>query len=208
MEVYLDLDGNPRFFDPADGSLYRSPLIDWLLVRMPQGTWFEGVKDENELGFRLLAHSRRPWETYTYLWREISLADAVDCFQMWGEPIPPTLTQDIQDQPQPGSGSATKTENVGKETKPPTTRKPMKEPSAKAIAAYRAVRWGKQKETSVAPMFGVNQSTISRWIDKVVEWLEAGNVLPDELAAPPSRPKTKTMDPRKLEQGPRRRGRA
>jgi len=175
---------------------------------MPQGTWFEGVKDENELGFRLLAHSRRPWETYTYFWREIFLADAVDCFQMWGQPIPPTLTQDIQDQPQPGSGSATKTENVDVEMKPPTPRKPMKEPFANAFAAYRAVKFGGKTETEVAELLKVNQSTISRWVNAVVKWIEAGNILPAELTAPPPRTKTNTMDPTKLEQGPRRRGRA
>ncbi len=111
------------------------------------------------------------------------------------------------DTPRP-KGKNNRPVNVGEESKPPTTRKSMKEPSANAFAAYRAVRMGGLKETSAAPMFGVNQSTISRWIDKVVEWLEAGNVLPDELAAPPPRPKPITMDPRKLEQGPRRRGRA
>jgi predicted DNA-binding protein (UPF0251 family) len=99
-------------------------------------------------------------------------------------------------------------EDVGEESKPPTTRKRMKEPAANAFAAYRAVKLAGLKQEDVGHRLGVGQSTISRWIDKVVEWLEGGNVLPDELAAQPPRPKPINMEPRKLEQGPRRRGRA
>ncbi len=95
-----------------------------------------------------------------------------------------------------------------REDKPPTTRKPMKEPSANAFAAYRAVILTGMKQEDLKGRFGVGQSTISRWVRDVGKWIEAGNVLPDEIAAPPPRPKTITMDPRKLERGPRRRGRA
>jgi len=97
---------------------------------------------------------------------------------------------------------------VGDESKLPTPRKSMKEPSANAFAAYRAVRLLGSKQEDVACRFVVEQSTISRWVRDVGKWIEAGNILPDELAAPPPRSKTITMDPRKLEQGPRRRGRA
>ncbi len=90
----------------------------------------------------------------------------------------------------------------------PPTRKPLKQPSANAIAAYRVVKFGGKTETDAAPMFGVVQSTICRWVQAVAKWVEAGNILPDELTALPPRPKKTTMDPRKLDRGPRRRGRA
>jgi len=102
----------------------------------------------------------------------------------------------------------TKPEDVGDGSKPPTTRKPMKEPSVNAFAAYRAVKLSDLKQEDVGRQLGVEQSTISRWVRDVGKWIEAGNVLPDELAAPPPRPKTFTMDPSKLERGPRRGRRA
>jgi hypothetical protein len=101
-----------------------------------------------------------------------------------------------------------KPEDPGNAAKVPTTRKPTKEPSANAFAAYRAVRFSDMKQEDVARKSGVKQSTISRWVRDVGKWVEAGNILPDELTAPPPRPKTTTMDPRKLEQGRRRPGRA
>jgi hypothetical protein len=78
----------------------------------------------------------------------------------------------------------------------------LKEPSKKAIDAYRAVMFLGQKQETVAPKFGVVQGTVSRWVKQVSSWIAAGNLLPN-LDAP--KPKTITMDPRKLEQGPPRR---
>ncbi len=77
----------------------------------------------------------------------------------------------------------------------------LDEPPQKAIDAYRAVRFLGQKQAKVAERFGVTQGTISRWMTQVAEFVKAGNVLPD--LEPPR--KAVTMDPRKLEQGPRRR---
>jgi hypothetical protein len=77
---------------------------------------------------------------------------------------------------------------------------PLDEPSRDAIAAYRATKILGQKQEHVARELGVNQGTISRWVRQTAEWIKAGNILPD-LDAP--RPETVTMDPRKLEQGPR-----
>jgi hypothetical protein len=81
-------------------------------------------------------------------------------------------------------------------------RGPFDEPPREAINAYRAVKLLGQRQREVAERFGVDQGTISRWLKRVKEWLEAGNILPD-LDAPT--PKTVAMDPRKLEQGPRQR---
>jgi transposase len=82
-----------------------------------------------------------------------------------------------------------------------STRMSYKEPSARAISAYRAVKMMGQKQEDVAPQFGVSQGTVSRWVKQVSEWIATGNILPD-LDVP--RRKAVTMDPRKLEQGPRR----
>jgi hypothetical protein len=73
-------------------------------------------------------------------------------------------------------------------------------PPCAAFAAYRATKILRQRQEDVAREFGVSQGTISRWVTQAAKWIKAGNILPD-LDAP--RPKTVTMDPRKLEQGPR-----
>jgi hypothetical protein len=86
--------------------------------------------------------------------------------------------------------------------------KPLKEPSRRAFAAYRLTMFGRDTtQTEAGEKLGVSQTTISNYVKAVGEWIAAGNVLPDELAAKPLRPKMITMDPGKLEQGPRRRGR-
>ena len=106
--------------------------------------------------------------------------------------------------PQPGS-AADPAPMKPAEIKP---TKQFKEPSARAFAAYRASKLGGKKQEDLVPMFGVTQGTISRWLQDVGRWIEAGNVLPEEMRVEPSRRKPDTMDPRKLEQGPQRRGRA
>jgi hypothetical protein len=78
----------------------------------------------------------------------------------------------------------------------------LDEPCRDAFTAYRATKVLGQRQEDVAKELVVNQGTISRWVAQVAKWIKVGNVLPD-LDAP--RPKTVTMDPRRLEQGPRRR---
>jgi DNA-binding transcriptional regulator YdaS (Cro superfamily) len=85
-------------------------------------------------------------------------------------------------------------------TKP---NKAMKEPSDRAFAAYRAVRIVGKDQTQVANLLGVNQSTVSRWVSLVADWIAAGNVLPDEMREEPPRHKPAAMDPSKLDQGSR-----
>jgi hypothetical protein len=103
--------------------------------------------------------------------------------------------------PQPrtpkASGKYARTRAPGK---PPRV---MKEPSAKAFATYRAVKIGGQNQKDVAERFGVNQSTVSRQVRDVAKWVEAGNVLPDEMRAEPSRGKPLAMDPGQLDKGSR-----
>ena len=47
----------------------------------------------------------------------------------------------------------------------------MKEPSANAFAAYRAVILTSMKQEDVGRRFGVEQSTISRWVRDVGKWI-------------------------------------
>jgi hypothetical protein len=90
--------------------------------------------------------------------------------------------------------------------KPPATT-PVREPSSRAFAAYRAVRMGGQKEATVANELAVSQATVSRDIEKVAAWVEAGNILPEDLRAARPRRKPMAMDPNKLAEGPRLDGR-
>jgi hypothetical protein len=104
-------------------------------------------------------------------------------------------------------------ENAGGDTSLRTPAAPsqrLKEPSDRAFAAYRLVKLGGRKQHEVAKELYVDQGTVSRWLTSVAEWIKAGNMLPDELRVEPSRRKPMTMDPSKLEQGPRldRKGRA
>jgi hypothetical protein len=94
----------------------------------------------------------------------------------------------------------------GEDTNPPPpaeTPKGLKEPSARAFAAYRLVKILGQSQADVEKTMGVDQSTVSRWVNSVGKWIEAGNVLPDEMRADPPRRKPTPMDPTKLDQGPR-----
>ncbi len=76
----------------------------------------------------------------------------------------------------------------------------MKQPSAQAIAIYRACTIGGMTQTELAKrsveLLGekVNQGTISRVVRKVKRYLEAGNVLPD-LAPPKRKPSITSSDP-------------
>jgi hypothetical protein len=97
--------------------------------------------------------------------------------------------------------------SVVKEKTPP---KP-KEPSVKAIQCYRLVviRGDSRTQENIAKeVYGKNgkQYQVSRAIESVKEWIKAGNVLPD-LTEP--KPKTYTVDPARLDRGPRKdKGRA
>jgi hypothetical protein len=77
-----------------------------------------------------------------------------------------------------------------------------RKPDKRAIDAYRAVTFGGMKQEEAAKRFKVVQGTISRWVTRVAEWVEAGNILPD-LGHDRPKPEIVSMDPRKLEQGPR-----
>jgi hypothetical protein len=99
-----------------------------------------------------------------------------------------------ENQPDSASGGAV-------ENKASRPKGRLDEPPQRAIDAYRAVKFAGKKQVDVARDFGVDQGTISRWLRNVAEWIAAGNILPDLDPLP----KTITMDPSKLEQGPRRR---
>lgn len=77
----------------------------------------------------------------------------------------------------------------------------LKEPSDKAIEAYRQL-FGGRNQKQVAQDFYVDQGTISRWKTGVAQWIAAGHVLPD----PPKPITTKPipMDPAQIDLGQRR----
>jgi hypothetical protein len=83
----------------------------------------------------------------------------------------------------------------------------LKEPSVDAFIAYRLyVATGmKQKELAERLVTElkrpVTQGTVSRWLNHVEEWIEAGNVLPD--MPKPSRRKPVSIDSKKIEMGAR-----
>jgi hypothetical protein len=86
-------------------------------------------------------------------------------------------------------------------------QRPMKQPSNDAFTAYRVwVATGIIQE-ELAEMLTkelkrpVHQGTVSRWIDQVKSWLEAGNVLPD--LSPPLNKKPTAIDPERIDLGER-----
>jgi transposase-like protein len=87
--------------------------------------------------------------------------------------------------------------------RPVDRRQDLKQPPNHAFAAYRAVKLAGQDQAEVARELGVHQSTISRWVVSVAKWIEAGKVLPAEMRVDPPRRKPMSMDPSKLDQGPR-----
>jgi hypothetical protein len=92
------------------------------------------------------------------------------------------------------------------------TETARKEPTADAIAAYRAfmVKGGTQRELAelltVQLQRPIRQGTVSRWISEVGAWVKAGNVLPD--LPTPQRRKPVPMDPERIDLGRNREGRA
>jgi hypothetical protein len=94
---------------------------------------------------------------------------------------------------------------IATSTEPPAVKpaRRAKEPHKRAMTAYRLLTLAGLKQEDVAQTFCVNQSTISRWRCQVAKWMEAGNVLPDEMRVDPVQRKPIAMDPSKLDQGPR-----
>jgi hypothetical protein len=112
-------------------------------------------------------------------------------------PKPPTT---------PAPAGATSVKPSGNEPPPPAPAgKPKKEPSNVAFAAYHLWKTAGLCQGVVARRLQeelhipVDQSKVSRWCKEVTKWLGAGNSLPC--------PRRISMDPRTLEQGPRRDGR-
>ncbi len=86
----------------------------------------------------------------------------------------------------------------------------LKEPSQDAFAAYRAQRVTGKPQTEIAEILTaelkrpISQGQVSRWINEVVPWMEAGNVLPD---LPGLKSKPTPMAPDKIDLGGRQDGR-
>jgi hypothetical protein len=93
-----------------------------------------------------------------------------------------------------------------------SSNRPIKQPSPDAIAAYRAQLTTGMNQKELAEMLSkelgrlVYQGTVSRWLNHVKTWIEAGNVLPDITKPLNTRPTA--MDPREIDLGPRQDGRA
>jgi hypothetical protein len=88
------------------------------------------------------------------------------------------------------------------------TGKSRRQPSKDAFTAYRAWLATGKNQTELAELLTkewkrpVYQGNVSRWLDHVKHWLEAGNVLP-ELSSPLDR-KPLAMDPERIDLGERR----
>ena len=89
----------------------------------------------------------------------------------------------------------------------PGARKTLKQPSNDAFTAYRAGLATGKNQTELAQLLTnewrrtVYQGNVSRWLDQVKSWLEAGNVLPD--LSPPAYKKPLAMDPDRIDLGER-----
>jgi hypothetical protein len=95
------------------------------------------------------------------------------------------------------------------ETQSPQKRK---EPSADAFAAYRLKLVTGETQTNLARLLQeewkrpVTQGQVSRWLNEVKDWIEAGNVLPDLTATPNTKPTP--INPELIDMGERQDGRA
>jgi len=104
MQVYLDPDGKPHCFNPADGEAYPDPSlrIDPLIVRTDRGVWVEGnMDDAAPLGPSFEDESAPLWERFQYRWGKLSLARAAQWFPEFGLSIPLSLEKDILGRGQP-----------------------------------------------------------------------------------------------------------
>jgi hypothetical protein len=93
-------------------------------------------------------------------------------------------------------------QTAGKGSKTVRT-KSRKQPSKRDFDAYRLVKITGWIEDDAAKKLAVNQGTVSRAVNRVGAWLEAGNVLPHDMRAEPSRRKPVAMDPGQLDKGSR-----
>jgi hypothetical protein len=161
-------------------------------------------------GFRACTRTS-PWQ-YEPLLFELSVSDAWAFHQKYDLKRPGkstalrATTKPENVTPESTTAALPNPENVGEGAEPPKTAqttKPKKGPSKKAFAAYRLVKIQGRTQAEAAKELYVNQSTVSRWVKSVDEFLVAGGVLPDEMRAEPSRRKPSAMDPSKLDQGPR-----
>ncbi len=187
MQVYVDRDGNLRFFDSAACEVYDriGPDRVDILVRIAKGIWIlgiltdprartpvslpEGYEDDQSLALhtnqgRVL--SEPPWGLFR--WERISLAAAYESIR-WLLPIPRSLIEDIKDRDQPGSDPARKTVVVGKEPKPPTKIKRLRSGDAalKIVAALESLAanaaWN-SPESEIIGRAGVPRSTYYKYI--------------------------------------------
>ena len=97
----------------------------------------------------------------------------------------------------------------------PSQRKASKKPSREAFQASALKNYTGRTQAEVAAIMSkelgreIQQYQISRWLDQVREWHEAGNPIPtpEQLRAQVRSSRTATVDPASLEQGPRKDGR-
>jgi hypothetical protein len=88
----------------------------------------------------------------------------------------------------------------------------LKEPTAEAFKAYRALVVTGKTQKQLAQLLTeelkrpIHQGTVSRWVNQVSDWLEAGNVLPD--LSEPLRKRPTVMDPERIDLGERQDGRS
>jgi len=98
----------------------------------------------------------------------------------------------------PAVGTASKSkprdENSADETIDPVM------PTAKMFRVFYAVERGIRQKT-IAEHFGMSQSTVHRYNEKVKAWVKSGGVLPglEKVSAKKARPKTFSVDPKKME---------
>lgn len=76
------------------------------------------------------------------------------------------------------------------------------EPRPEAFQAYWLLQNG-LNQGAIAEMLKTSQGNISKWIKKVNAWKAAGNAMPEIPRKPPMTSKPLSMDPEKLDLGPR-----
>ena len=103
-------------------------------------------------------------------------------------------------------------DSAGERTHSQPHRRRMKQPPEHMIQAYRLSILMSVTQAELAELLQgelrrrVTQPEVSRWIKRVKEWLEAGNVLPDMSGERTG--KADSVDPAVIEMGRRRDGRS
>jgi hypothetical protein len=103
-----------------------------------------------------------------------------------------------QPEPQANSSASPPTHAVpGEDTKPPKAEDDR--PTDDELRAYYAAERG-VRQKAIGDELDVSQPTVSRMIQKVKAWKVKGNRMPglEELTRPSVRPRTFTVDPRKM----------